>query len=133
VNGQFFTGFLKKLKKRYIPQVFIISQIIAKQWLATIFKPSHSGAVANSAHPGLKTTKTIQTITLKIPKITNKNNTNNNNNNIRNSYPGHLPAQLLMVKPLGVHSREETVVVFVYEVEVEVVVFQYMRNLPSLS
>ena len=40
---------------------------------------------------------------------------------------------MLIVKPLGVHSREETVVVFVYEVEVDVVVFQYIRNLPSLS
>ena len=35
--------------------------------------------------------------------------------------------QLLMTKPAGVHSREDTVVVAVKEVEVEVVVFQYIR------
>ena len=38
-----------------------------------------------------------------------------------------------MVKPLGVHAREETVVVAVKVVEVEVVVIQYKRNLPSRS
>ena len=38
-----------------------------------------------------------------------------------------------MTKPLGVHAREETVVVAVKVVEVEVVVIQYKRNLPSRS
>ena len=38
-----------------------------------------------------------------------------------------------MVKPLGVHAKEETVVVAVKVVEVEVVVIQYKRNLPSRS
>merc|ERR1719273_1112404 len=44
-----------------------------------------------------------------------------------------MPEQLLMTKPLGVHAREETVVVAVKVVEVEVVVIQYKRNLPSRS
>ena len=38
-----------------------------------------------------------------------------------------------MVKPLGVHANDDTVVVAVKVVEVEVVVIQYKRNLPSRS
>merc|ERR1711928_329121 len=42
------------------------------------------------------------------------------------------PVQLLMVNPLGVQAKE-VVVVAVYVVEVDVVVIQYIKNLPSLA
>ena len=38
-----------------------------------------------------------------------------------------------MVNPLGVQAKEEMVVVAVYVVEVDVVVIQYIKNLPSLA